>query len=772
MPRSTANKVYRTFSGGLITEASALTYPENSSLDEDNTIVFRKGNRTRRLGIDYETGYVMSSRTSTLSELDGNNHALKAFTWFSVGENPFLNFLVQQIGNRVVFYDIGPDATSSDEKSFSINLTDYRAPSKTIVYDEDVEFTSGEGFLFIVGRKINPLLVSYDEDTDTITVEELTIRIRDFEGLDDGLANDEEPSSLSKEHEYNLKNQGWIDPDNSGSSTSQVRYYTEYGEYIEYTPSPSTIITQYRNKIGRYPGNNKQWWVAKLDADDDDKGLKAGDFDPEILEKEYFGNTLAPRGHYIVNAFNKDRSAVSGVSNLDSDITADRPESVEFFAGRVWYAQGSDVYFSQVLIHKKNAGKCYQDADPTSESIPDLIASDGGHIPFPSARRITKLLSYGNGILVFAENGVWHITGGSSGFSATEYSIEKVSDSGVESRMSIVEADNKIFWWSQTGIQAIEQSSGVFGPISGSFNTDNITRETIQTYFNDTIPSNSKIYAKGYFDSASNIIQWLWASADSPANYLYDRVLNYDITLGAFYPWSISKDTVNDGPYICAAFPTPQVNQIDGTEIVTTNDGTTVVDSGGTDVTTTAPNITVRNTSLKYIAVVPQNLTDYKYTHALFDSLTFSDWATYDGTGFAYESYLETGYELFDDTMRDKQLEYVMTYFRRTEKNFELDGDDYDVDFPSSCMFRTKWNWADSAASNRWSREVQAYRHRRVPFVDPADLGFDTGFPVVVSKHKVRGKGTAIQMRFSSNEVGKNFDLLGWAVSVSGNTLV
>lgn len=52
----------------MITEASPLTYPEDASYDEDNMILYRAGNRSRRLGIDFERDY-------TLLILDGSNAA-------------------------------------------------------------------------------------------------------------------------------------------------------------------------------------------------------------------------------------------------------------------------------------------------------------------------------------------------------------------------------------------------------------------------------------------------------------------------------------------------------------------------------------------------------------------------------------------------------------------------------------------------------------------------------------------------------------------------
>ena len=771
MPRSTANKVYRTFVQGLITEASPLTYPENASINEDNCVVFRKGNRTRRLGVEYESGYGLSAHSMTNANAADDGYALKEFTWFSVNNKAEVNFLCQQVGNMVYFYDMSPVAASANRKNFTIDLDDYRAPAHTFLYDEDVEFASGRGYLFIAGRKMNPIVVEYDEDADTIDVSEITILIRDFEGVDDGLANDEEPTTLSALHEYNLKNQGWIDARNTGTSGVTVTEYGPWNEPIPYTSAGTNIINQYFTATGRYPGNNKQWWVARLQADDDDKGLKAGDFDPELLEKEYFGNTRAPRGHYIVNAFNKDRALVSGVSGLTPDQEDDRPPTVAFFAGRAWFGQGSDVYFGQVLESKRKAGFCYQEADPTAEHISDLLDSDGGHIPIPEARFIRRIRSSGNGMLVFADNGVWHVSGTSAGFTAADYSVTKVSASGIDAPNSIVEAENRIYWWSQTGIQAIQQASGQFGVIEGAYNQQNISQETVQTLFNSTIPSATKPYVKGLYDPASNIIQWFWATSAVGRNWMYDRVLNLDLSLNAFYPWSISKDSGAEGPYLCGLFLTPNVNQIDGSEDVYAGVNQ-VLTSSGDNVVSTVPNLTVRSRQVKYMFAIPVS-TNYQFTQGLFSNADCADWETYSGaTGYSYESFLETGYELFDDTMRPKQLDYVFCYFRRTEQNFVADGSDYTVDFPSSCKFRVKWDWSDSNVANRWSREVEAYRHTRVPFVDVSDLSFETGFPVVITKNKVRGHGKSIQFRFSSSEVGSNFDLLGWAAAVSGSSNV
>jgi hypothetical protein len=393
-----------------------------------------------------------------------------------------------------------------------------------------------------------------------------------------------------------------------------------------------------------------------------------------------------------------------------------------------------------VLDDKAKAGFCYQEADPTAEDISDLIASDGGVIPIPEMAKAVRLIPMGSGILVFAINGIWYISGTQAGFTATDISVSKVNPIGTDSSDSIVEAEGQIFWWSRVGIIGMSQKSGMFGPVDGAFERTNVSEQTIQSFYNHDIPEESKRYAKGVYDPATNTIQWLFRSSETPSVYMYDRALNFDLTLGAFYPWSIS--TV--GPYVTDIFTTISLNELTDQE-------------------------SIRSSFVKYLCAVPSSGA-YRYTFGYFKSPEFADWVTYDGAGVAYMSFVETGYELLEDAMRKKQTPYVFCYFRRTEENYVADGADYTVDKPSSCFFQVKWDWASSSNSNKWSSKIQVYRHRRIPQFSEDDLTFDTGFPIVVSKNKVRGNGKALQFRFESDEIGHDFDLLGWAVPVEGNT--
>lgn len=726
MARAKTNRLYRTFVKGMITEAGPLTYPENASIDEDNCVIFRKGNRSRRLGLDFEEGFALSSYG-----IGSPTMATRTYRWESVNNTAELSFLCHRIGTSIYFYDMAQPPLSRGLKAFSIDLTQFSIPNSINVELSEVSMVGGKGYLFVAGEKIEPFLVEYDPDTDTISTQRIYIQIRDFKGVNDGLANDEEPTTLSGEHKYNLMNQGWLDPQNAGTG-GQVQYFDTFGGIGSYAGPTTAVITSYFSQFNRYPANNKQWWVARDGTD--------GDFDPELLAKFFSGTARAPRGHFIVDAFYIDRTAVSGIPNLLVEATAERPPTVSFFSGRVWYACNSTVYYSQVLDDKAKAGFCYQEADPTAEDISDLIASDGGVIPIPEMAKAIKLVPMGGGILCFATNGIWYISGTQAGFTATDISVSKVNPIGTDSPDSIVEAEGQIFWWSKVGIMGMSQKSGLFGTIEGVFDRTNVSEQTIQSFYNEEISESAKRYAKGLYDPATNCVQWIFRSGDTPGVYMYDRVLNLDLTLSAFYPWTVSPA----GPFISDVFLTPSLNQL-------------------------GASTEIRSSFIKYLFSVPDE-NQFRFTFGLFSNTNFCDWQTFSQGGVKYLSFVDTGYELLEDAMRKKQAPHVYTYFRKTETEYVPDGDDYTVANPSSCYFQARWDWANSSVSNRWSTKVQAYRFRRLPQFSEDDLDFDTGFPIVVTKNKIRGNGKAVQFRFESDEIGKDFDLLGWAVPFEGNT--
>src|SRR4030066_712098 len=207
MAQRAGEKSYFTFVKGLNTEASPFTFPENSSFDEVNFELLVNGARRRRLGMDYESGY----STASLA-VDDTLQAITQHEWREAGGESDYNFVAIQTGRYVRFYN--NDTVLSDGiHSQVIDLSTYKVSTATQAQQDaaQVDMASGKGYLFIVGKYMEPVYLSYAPSTDTITANTFSPRMREFTRVDDSLEINEIPLTLSDEHRFNLWNQGWND---------------------------------------------------------------------------------------------------------------------------------------------------------------------------------------------------------------------------------------------------------------------------------------------------------------------------------------------------------------------------------------------------------------------------------------------------------------------------------------------------------------------------------------------------------------------------------
>lgn len=312
-------------------------------------------------------------------------------------------------------------------------------------------------------------------------------------------------------------------------------------------PFLGNAITRWFIDTGAYPANSQSWWEYKrpvaLGGTSHPRSF-AEVFDTDMRNQMTEGNTPAPKAHYLLDAFKLDRTAVSGISGIDTVSSGGaRPTAVAFYAGRVWYAGvksarfSTNIYFSQILERRDQVGKCYQGSDPTDEDIPDLVPSDGGVIVIPEVAEVIALFTKGSNLFVFATNGVWTISGSESlGFRANDYSVSKLSDTPALSKLSLVSVDGNPVWWNRSGIWAIGPSQNGLG-----FQIQSLTDQTIKKFI-DAIPDESKKFVKGAYNHQTKIIQWVYRStapADLVESYEYDRILCLNTITGAFYPWRI-----------------------------------------------------------------------------------------------------------------------------------------------------------------------------------------------------------------------------------------
>jgi len=725
MARSAGTVVENNFSRGLITEATGLNFPENACTETYDCVFEQTGEVHRRLGHDIEEG-------SVVEPFDGSG-AVREFVWKTVSNNGTISFLVQQLGATIFFYDLGTGlALSASQKNFTIDLTDYETISSPPTGNRYCSFAAGNNFLFIAHPQCDPLTVKYDPDLDDITVVVRQLQIRDIAGLDDGLAVDVRPTTLSAAHNYNLRNQGWypaavlsINIDNTGVANTQP-------------------ITHWFNVIGNYPANNQIWWAYKRPRNDSPSRVYQEVFDPGTRSYIWLGNTPAPKGHFIVNAFNIDRSAVSGVGGIPTETTGGaRPTAVAFYAGRVFWGGvqapkfGSNIYFSQIIERDEQVAQCYQAQDPTDEDTPDLLPSDGGVITIPEIQRLVHIQPVGENLWLFATNGVWRISGSEGiGFRANDYSVTKVSETPCSSSLGLVLVEGTPVWWSETGIWTIQGQAGLEGVVS-------VSDRSIKKFFDD-IPSNSKYFAKGAYNPLSRVVQWAYRSTDfDPSDtseaYRYDRILNLNTLTGAFYPWTF-PDT---GTLVRGIFSSSGQATFEELNAVIVQPGDPVVTGpGGVDnVLSPTPITAAVQSAFWYVVQTPADHGVYDegivYGSTFRESLL--DW-TLLGENVSYSSYLLAGYRVYGDGDKDFQSNYVTVNY--TPLPF------------GSAYVQGLWDYANNGNTGKWSSRQQIYKT-------------SSGFTYRTNKIKIRGSGKALQLRITSFP-GAPFEINGWSILVTG----
>lgn len=478
-----------------------------------------------------------------------------------------------------------------------------------------------------------------------------------------------------------------------------------------------------------------------------------------------FGSTQAPRGHFILDAFNRNRQSI--VSNCTSDSAENtRPSTSTFFSGRFWCAGGTSenlvgrVFFSQIIEEERNIGRCYNENDPTCEDFNDPLDTDGGVISIPEAGEIYIIQSLGRAVAIVASNGIWYVQGTSdTGFTPTSYLISQVYFHGTDSPQTITTANGMLYFWGYDGIYKL-----MFDEVNG-MSVDNITQATIHELYME-IPKASKKNAKGIYDSRNKQVKWLYSSTP-PTNdqekYKYDSILVLDLQLNAFFRHRIQDHDTLEYPFIADIIENPFAPSLGREdEIVAGVDGQVTI--GADNVVSTTFVETSKEIGVKFLTVVPDGVGGYGLTFSeLRNNTNFLDWDSFYAGGIDSEAFALPSYETVGEPSREKRATYVTCHFNRTESGF--DGN-FIPRNPSSCLMQAQWDWADSASGNLYGTSQQVYRYNRIYTPSSQADTFDYGQSVLTTKTKIRGSGHVLTLKFSSEE-GKDFQLLGWTTNVT-----
>ena len=764
MTRTNAISTQNSFIAGLKTEFTGLNFPENACTETDNCIFDPMGKVSRRRGFDKEENGVNRTITRT-------NKAISSFQWSNAGGDGNTEVYVLQIGDNLYFYRSSTATISnpvSNQLLSIINLDAFMIDGGTAPDEFECQYSEGNGYLFVFHPRLDPIYCTYA--SGTVTANSIIVRIRDFSGvleeIDDSVRP---PTTLTDEHKYNLQNQGWT----AGASWSahaidgfpqmstgvqtfgvaaglltpttgdlviikgyqnfasgRIQIVQKGGTIVSYAgtalqinvtsaqklhnvifsntvdwdiiPVNTDYITEWFGDVGNYPSNSDVWWLYKNSSDI---------FDPATtIDNVTAGFGPAPKGHYILSAFDQNRASVSGIAAITNLTTLIRPKTGAWFAGRIWYS-GVDasfpssgnmpdatwtenIYFSQIVENVKQFGRCYQTNDPTSEDRFDLLPSDGGVIRIQGAGSIYKLFPIQNGLLVFAANGIWFITGSQGiGFTANDYTIVKISGVQNISGTSFVSVLGYPMFWNSESIYTVSPGQ------QGNLSVESVGVEILS--FLDEIPLSSKKFVRGDFDPLDHLVKWVFKSTeetDITSRYNFDRVLNFNIRTKAFYPW-----TVGEGYNL--------------------HDVKFVESPGGS----AAPNPVFKYVSSSGSVFIFAE--EYKEDNI--------DWSLVE-----YESFFATGYALRGKGLNKFQENYINIFLQNDaeESSFKIQG---------------QWNYAINEGSGRWSDE-QVFT-----------IGADN-FSYRPKRVKIRGHGLVCQFRVTNNST-LPFTVIGWSVFESGN---
>jgi len=769
--QQTTTAIENNFTKGFVTESTGLNFPENAATDTDNCEYTLIGDVNRRLGIDLEENFFINTFA------DITNKAVSTYKWNNVGGDGLTQLVVVQNGSKLTFFSVTHTTTtfplSACKIGGTIELQNFISAVGSFDFSLECQYADGNGYLFVFHPNCDPIYVSHLNGV--VTGVRINVQIRDFEGVNDSLIVNTRPTSLSNAHLYNLSNQGWtqgaawaahqaaVDILAVGSHTFTVESgitgtspgdavsitaYNIFGNFVgvlasgtmtayagtsmtvnilttvsagtpfntfTITPTNHGYISTWNSAIGNYPSDADVWWTFKNASDV---------FDPTTQINNTTLNTgYAPKGHFIINAFNQQRSLVSAISSIDDIYTTKRPKTGTWFQGRVWYT-GLDasqpvtgvanaytwtenIYFSQIVTNSPtNFGNCYQVNDPTSDALFDLLPTDGGVITIQGSGSIYKLFPLQNALLVFAANGVWYITGSQGiGFSANDYTIVKLSSVQSISSTSFVNVNGLPLFWNEDGIYKVapaQQGGGIQGsPLHvNPLEVTPVTIGTIATFYNQ-IPLSSKKYARGDYHPINYVVQWVYKDTEATSiadRYTFNKIMNFNTVNNAFFPYTAANDNIS----------------INGINYVAGPGGTTSPPPAFKYLTFIAPGI----------SFAEEYRTDY------------TDWVNANLPS-NYTSYFVTGFKLRGQAIKKFQPQYIQVYSRTNGE-------------ASAYKIQGIWNFANDPSSGKYSTAQLVTNGL-------------TRFETVFRRHKIRGSGYVLQFKISSVDT-QPFDIQGWAV--------
>src|SRR5258705_186105 len=178
MPQQVLNSVENNFTKGLITEFTGLNFPENAATVSDNTEYTIIGDVIRREGIDVEVNGITNTVNRT-------NKAISSYKWNNASGDGLTQFVVEQIGNTLYFYQSNITTISSPLSTkllaSTVLISNFTATGGTFDPTVECQYADGNGYLFVYHPNCDPFYCIFT--SGIITANVITIQTRDFTGV-------------------------------------------------------------------------------------------------------------------------------------------------------------------------------------------------------------------------------------------------------------------------------------------------------------------------------------------------------------------------------------------------------------------------------------------------------------------------------------------------------------------------------------------------------------------------------------------------------------
>lgn len=829
MPEAQRTKNWFQFNKGIDSESSELTMQDGFSTDEANYELLQDGSRKRRRAMTQEEGgasMTISSHDPTAGSSQSyvwrsaGSDSTKNFIVHRIGDT--LYFTTDEDGGSASLHSENIDLTTLRLEGLTNSLADEPVDFSQ---GRGVLFIAGK-YIFPTAIKYDPGTNTFSTEIIEIQIrdyEGIDDGVSIDEQVESGLAGAATLSDLQTsfaDHYYNLLCRGWnvtdiLDYENTITGTARFPakqqwwvdgYYRQYGASIA-EEDGTWAFDEVKMNAAIFGGTDAPLGSMIINVFDDTVGFKEISLNPagtytEITggnlsaavagDPQYWDVTVTDASHTFnvgdtINWKAKPIMFLSGIpagipvvlgeTSTVTDVSAGvswtfqiisrssigvagdaifsncsywgfdpvarssgtgplevAPTAIEFHGGRLFYAGIEDptwsdyIFFSQVVSNPLNYKRCHTDADPTSRNFNQPVPTDGGYLIVPHLGKVRKMLSMNNSLLIFTDQGVWEIQGKGTFFDPTAYNVRKITESECGSPYSPIVIEDICVYTGPKGVYAIQPDR-----YTRQLEAQNISDDRIRTFWNKIGPTYEPRIATVYDDAKKRLIFFQPGTANQFENgaLLTDNVPAIgttsvfwilDFRIMAWYKYEFNQNT-SSGSILHGFALTGQ----DG------NDG-----------------------KRKFKCVVQDSPT----TCIICD---MDDTGYQDFDGNVVKAVAMSAYDNINNMSRRKQAPIITVFSKRTETGYTLVDGEYLPVNPSSTTMTAYWDWTDDTVTGKVGSSNEVYR--KVRNFSPSGPADSDGYPVVVTRNKVRGRGRVLQLRFeSSAEADEDSHLLGYSI--------